>query len=64
MFLSLLPTKNAKMNAKQSILGNKRILQENSIMNVLIVFKNHKAKNAQLVYMEKFLRYQNAETHE
>ncbi len=52
------------MNAKQSILGNKRILQENSIMNVLIVFKNHKAKNAKLVYMEKFLRYQNAETHE
>ncbi len=64
MFLSFLPRENAKMNAKQSILEHKRILKENCIMNVLIVYKNHKAKNAKLVYMEKFLRYQNAETHE
>ncbi len=45
MFLSLLPTKNAKIDAKHSILGHKRTLQENCIES-FIVQKNQKAKNA------------------
>ncbi len=48
--------KNAKMDTKQSILGNKGTLQEKCIMNVLQFKKKHKAKNAKTrVY---------AETHE
>ncbi len=35
VFLSLLHTKNAKMDAKHSILGNKRTLRETCIMSVL-----------------------------
>ncbi len=34
-FLKLLPTKNAKMDVKHSILGSKWTLRETSIMSVL-----------------------------
>ncbi len=45
VFLSLLPTKNAKIDVKHSILKNKRTLQEKCIMSFFIVQKNQKAKN-------------------
>ncbi len=35
VFFSLLPTKNAKMDEKHSILGNKRTIRETCIMSVL-----------------------------
>ncbi len=44
-FLSLLPTKNAKIDAKTSILENKRTLQVKCIMSFFIDQKNQKAKN-------------------
>ncbi len=53
------------MDAKLFILVNKRTLREMCIMSVLYILKNHKAKKAKkLVYMEKFLTYQNSETPE
>ncbi len=53
-----------KIDAKHSILGNKRILQEKGIMSVLYFKRTTKQKTQKLVYMERFPRYQNAETNE
>ncbi len=72
MLLSLLPTKNSKMDAKHSLLGNKRTLRETCIMSVLLFLSKRTCgsqepqgkKCKKLVYIKKFLRYQNAETLE
>ncbi len=45
MFLSLLPTKNAKIDAKHSILGNTRTLQ-NVYNECFIVSQEPQGKNA------------------
>ncbi len=72
MFLRFLPTKNAKMDAKHSLLGKKRTLRETCIMNVLL-FSGKRIcgsqepqgkKRKKLVNIKKFLRYQYAEIHE
>ncbi len=55
MFLSLLPTKNAKMDGKHSILGNKRTLRKTCIISVLKFHKNHKGINAKTRVYRGFL---------
>ncbi len=65
MFLSLLPTKNAKMDAKHSILGNKKDITRNVYNECFIVSQEPQGKKRKkLLHMEKFHRYQNIETHE
>ncbi len=60
MFLSFVPTKNAKIDAKHSILGNKKTLKEKCIMSVLYFKRTTKQKTQILVYIERFPRFQNA----
>ncbi len=49
------------MDAKHSILGNEKTLRETCIMSYRFP-RITRQKTQKFVYMEKFLRYQNAET--
>ncbi len=53
------------MDAKHSILGNKKDFTRNVYNECFIVSQEPQGKKTQkLVYIMKFLTYQNAETHE
>ncbi len=64
MFFSLLPTKNEKNGWKALYIGKQKNITRNVYKECFIVSHEPQGKKRKkLVYVEKFDRYQNSETH-